>query len=213
MTDRSRNQSELTRRRLLTGMAIGGAAVAGGAVGGVATATASDSVGFRRGTLTLDVACLADKFRFANSANPGGNDDFRSSFSVEGWIYPAGTIPGDGFVPTLDQAIGHWFCRGWMMVDGDRSEPHAMSVQDFVIGVITPDRLLPTDNLSSSGIEGTFGQQIGTRAVVGGTGTYKAAAGQVTQTNNGINTTVFVDGSGDPGPNFVFDFELLIPKV
>lgn len=201
------------RRRLLTGLTVGGAAVAGGAVGGVAMAATSSGVALRRMRVTLDVACVGDTWRDAPIRNPADETDFRMPFSVEGWIYPAGTIPGDGFVPTPDGALGVWLCHGWLILDGDRPEPHAATFQEYIFGPISEDRLFPPDTLASNGLEGTFTDQVGVRCIVGGTGTYMGATGQVTQTNNGANTTVLLDGTDDPAPNFVFDFDLLVPET
>lgn len=213
MTDNTeRDGPDVGRRRLLTGLALGGAAVAGGVVGGVTTAAASGG-GFRRETLTLDVACLGDSWRFGTTVNPANDTDFRSSFGVEGWVYPEGTVPGDGFVPTASGAIGHWLCRGWVLVDNLRPEPHVMSTQEYVLDMISPEDLFAADNLTSSGIEGTETDQVAVRSVVGGTGRYIGATGQVTQANNGVNTSVMADGSDLPAPNFIFGFDLLLPDV
>ncbi len=200
------------RRRLLTGLAVGGAAVVGGAVGGVGVAAASGG-GWRRQTLTFDVACIGDLFRYSVPVNPADEADFRVPFLVEGWIYPAGTIPESGFIPTADSSIGRWFCRGWQVLDAGRPEPHALTLQEYVFGPITADRLFPPDNLTSSGLEGTFGSEVTTRSIIGGTGQYLGATGQVRQATTGVNTSVCAAGSGDPAPNFAFEFDLLIPDV
>lgn len=201
------------RRRLLTGLTLGGVAVAGGVVGGVSTAAATTPTGAQRTELVLDVACLGDTWRDSPVRNPADEADFRMPFAVEGLIYPQGTIPGNGFVATTDGAIGHWSCRGWTILHGDRPEPHATTVQEYVFGMIAPDRLFPPDSLTSAGLEGTFTDQVTTRSVSGGTGRYMGAIGQVTQVNHGVNTTVIDDGTGDPAPNFVFTFDLLLPRL
>lgn len=213
MTDqRDDVAADPTRRRLLTGLGLGGAAVVGGIVGGVGTAAATGPA-WRRDELVLEVACLGHKWREIPAANPASASDFRYAFSVEGWIYPEGTIPGDGFLPTVEGSIGTWFCKGWIIIDADRSEPHVLSTQDYVLGPILPDSLFPPDSLASSGTEGTVTDQVGIRAVTGGTGAYLAAHGAVTQANHGVNTTVLADGLGDPAPNFRFTFDLLLPRL
>ena len=200
------------RRRMIAGLALGGAAVVGG-VAGVATSAVAAPGGFRREQLTIDVACLGNKWRHSDPIMKQGPDDFRAGFSVEGLMYPEGTVPPEGFVPTRDGAIGHWICRGWVIIDRDRGEPHATTVQEYMFDLMTPDELFPTTALTSSGIEGTVTSQRSTRSVIGGTGDYFGATGQVTQRHNGTNTTVFFDGSNDPAWNFIFDFDLLIPDV
>lgn len=201
------------RRRLLTGLTVGGAALLGGVVGGVSTAATASGVGFERTTLTVDVACIGDTWRDAPIRNPADAADLRMPFSVEGLMYEQGTIPVDGFVPTPDGAIGHWFCRGWLILDDARPEPHATTLQNYVFGAISEERLFPPDALTSSGLEGTFTDQPTTRSISGGTGRWMGAIGQVVQTNHGVNTTVLLDGTDDPAPNFVFVFDMLLPQL
>ncbi len=212
MTDQDTSGADVGRRRMLRGLALGGVAVGAGVVGAGA-AVATTGSGWKRETFTYDVACLGHFWRWSNTAMPENDADFRTPFFVEGWIYPEGTIPGDGFVPTVDNSIGHWFCRGWTMIDGSRGEPHVTSTQQYVMGAITEDRLFPEDIIVSSGLEGTNGAQVATRPVIGGSGKYLGATGAVRQTHNGVNTTVFADGSGDNALNFIFEFDLLIPDV
>lgn len=213
MTDSKNEAEDIGRRRLLTGLAVGGAAVVGGVVGGVAVSTVG-SGGFSRESLDLDVACIGETWRDVVPRNPADDSDFRFPFLVEGWMYPKGTVPSDGFIPTESGSVGRWFCRGWLILDGSRPEPHIVSAQEYVFGTISPESLFPPDNLASSGLEGTFlTTQPAARAVVGGTGVYMGAAGQVLQAGNGLNTSVLDDGSGENAPNFVFSFDLLIPQV
>lgn len=201
------------RRRLLRGLVLGGVAVGGGVVGAGAAAAATNGGGWRRETVTFDVACLGHLWRWSDASNPANDADFRTPFLVEGWIYPAGTIPGDGFVPTPERAIGHWFCHGWTAIDVNRSEPHAASTHQYIVGEMLHDRLFPPDTLSSTGLEGNNSDQVGIRAITGGTGKYLGATGQVRQINNGFNTTVFADGTDDNAPNFIFELDLLQPDV
>ena len=58
------------------------------------------------------------------------------------------------FDPVSADAIGTWFCRGWLLGYPERSEPHVISTQEYVLGAIRPDRLFPSDTLASSGTEG-----------------------------------------------------------
>jgi len=205
------NGQDIGRRRLLTGLAVGGAAVVGGVVGGVASSAVGG--GFHRESLQVDVACLGETWREVVARNPADDADFRYPFLVEGWIYPEGTIPPDGFVPTESGSVGRWFCRGWVLIDSTRPEPHVASVHEYVFGTISAERLFPPDNLSSSGLEGTMTSQQATRALIGGTGSYMGAVGQVLQAPNGFNTSLMADGSGEPAPNFIFNFDLLIPQA
>lgn len=202
-------RSGVGRRTLLGGLAVGGVAVAGGVVG---SRTASAS-GFRSERLAIDVACLGEMWREAMKANPADDGDFRAPFLVEGWIYPEGTIAGDGFIPREEGSIGRWFCHGYVAIDGSRPEPHVVSQQTYVFGTISEERLFPPDTLMSAGLEGTFDKsQRATRAIIGGTGEYLAATGQVVQEYISDNVSPFADGTDGPSPNFRFAFDLRIPE-
>lgn len=195
------------RRRLLGGFALGGAAAAGGIVG--ATATSAGASSLSTSNLTFEVACLGELFREAVGANPADDGGFRVPFCVEGWIYPEGTIKSDGFVPTADGSIGRWICRGYVIIDSTRSEPHTSSHQDYILGEITEQNPFPSTMLSSDGLEGSNRRDVfGTRAVVGGTGDYLGATGQVTQQYFADNTSLFPDGTLSPCFRFVFDLRL-----
>lgn len=202
-----------SRRGLIAGAVIGGAAVAGGLAGAGAAAATSSGGGWKRSKLQFDVACLGDTWRDVTARNPADDGDFRVPFLVEGLLYPPGTVL-DGFVPTTDGSLGHWFCQGWLLVDANRPEPHISSTQKYVLGVISEDRLFPPDLIASSGLEGTFDDgQPPTRIVIGGTGEYLGASGAVVQESRGVNTTVLADGSGANALNFTFTFDLLLPDV
>ena len=210
-------EQPVDRRRAISRIALGGGAAIAGAVGGVAASASGVAAGgWKRETVDFDVACLGETWR-DSLVNWAENDsDFRGSpFAVEGWIYPAGTIaqPGDGFVPTSDGSIGRWLCRGAVLVYADRLEPHVQSNQEFVFAPMAGDRLFADDNISTSGIEGTFlTDQVARRSIVGGTGRYLGAGGLQRQATNGFNTSNFADGTGN-APNFTMTFELIIPDV
>lgn len=204
--------SQIGRRKFMTQAAVGGAAVVGGLVGAGTTAAVSGSA-WRRESLVLEVACRGDRWRESALGNPADDSDFHRGFTVEGWIYPEGTIPETGFVPTQNGAIGQWFCRGWQIIDAGRAAPHVNSIQDYLFGLITPERLFPPDAISSNGLEGTEDDQVGYRSIIGGTGTYMGASGQAAQEITGVNTSLFADGSGLNAPNFRFEFDILLPNV
>lgn len=205
------------RRRALSGIAIGTGAVIAGAVGGAAaSATGVVAGGWRRETVEFDVACLGDTWRTSPVEFAANDSDFRGvPFSVEGWIYPAGTIPvpGDGYVAGQDGSIGRWLCRGQLLVYADRPEPHTQTTQEFVFAPMSGDRLFPDDLITTSGLEGTFEtDQVTRRSITGGTGRYMGATGEELQAGNGFNTTSFTDGTGN-APNFTMRLELLLPDV
>jgi hypothetical protein len=199
----------ISRRGLVGGIAIG-TGVVGAVAAGAAIAGATGS-GYRKDSLVVDVACLADQWVQANIWPEAPDDDSRTPFLVEGWIYPAGTIAGDGFIPLEDGSIGRWFCRGFGVSTLARGEPHVNTHQDYVFGVVGADDPFPDDTLSTVGLEGTVDTtKLATRAVIGGTGRYFAATGQMQQQFIAWNTTRF-PASSDLGFcwRMTFDLRLL----
>lgn len=154
-----------------------------------------------------------------------------STFYFEGLVYSGGTIPDpseeepDGVVWDFESPpIGSFFDRGWVLInnksDGPyipRPDPHLLSHADYYLGgVVGPENLTPNDMLATVGMEnGTPPNDVVTRAVVGGTGRYSTARGQVVQRRIGRNTTRIrgldlPGGFEPPSPNFRLTFELLL---
>jgi hypothetical protein len=198
------------RRNLVSSLAFGGLAVGAGAAGAWVV-RANDAATYRKRALTVEVACLGNLWRTASVVDNAGDADFRTPFCVEGWIYPEGTIKGDGFAITEDGSIGRWFCHGWVVIDADRPQPHITSQQDFIFGAIQPTRLFPPDSINTAGLEGSDErEQIAHRAVIGGTGEYLGATGQVTQQFFATNTTPFFPETVGESPCFRFIFDLRV---
>ncbi len=203
-------------RRAALGLTAGAVGAAAGLGAGIAV---SDGASATTKSLVVDVAAIGETFRLfpAPALLPDANldpSDLRGSmFWTEGYIYPEGTIQGDGFVPTSEGAIGHWMCRGHIISSATRPEPHIISNQEFIFGLIRPDRLFPPDTLTSAGLEATNeGLQDSLRAVTGGSGIYRGAAGQVLEIETGLNASV-QPGLDLPAPNFRFEFDLDIPST
>ena len=162
----------------------------------------------RGGHLVLDVACLGDTFapNFNGALDQGSGDLRGTSFYVEGLIYPAGTImPGTEFDLQSAPAMGHWFCRGWFTTFPDRPEPGVITSQEYLLDFITPETLSPEDTLASSGVENAGLGLPAVRAVIGGTGRYRDARGEVVQETVGTNTSV-LNVFDVPAPTFSFHF-------
>jgi hypothetical protein len=206
-----RIESTLGRRDVLKGLLWGTAGAAAVTVGGSTAAVAAD----KKSSLTLEVACLAHSFyliprAYSGTTPPvavtegGPAPDVRgSTFVVEGVIYPAGTLPAGGFDPTKRAGIGTWICRGWILGPPSRPEPMVITTQEYVLGALGKD--MPSiDQIVSDGME-SAGTVV--RAVVGGTGRYRGARGQVVQSGIGTNTTS--DPLVGAGPNFRFEFDLI----
>ena len=201
----------IPRRGVITGLAVGGAALGVGAIGGIGAQRVAGASGVRRERFGLEVACLGPTMREGLVKDTGNPQDFRAPFIVEGWVYPDGTIPGDGFIPTEDGSVGRWFCRGWFLTAGDREQPHTINNQEFVMGTISLDRLFPPDTMSLAGLEGTsFRDQVAYRSVVGGTGRYIGASGQATEQFFAFNSTVFGGIEDDFAPCFRFEFDVRV---
>lgn len=200
------------RRRLLGGLALGGGALAGGLVGGSAVAMADERGGMRRQTLEVEVAMDMATLLDGTVRQTIDQNDWRAPLLVEGLVYPAGTDLPDGFVLTEEGVIGSWFCRGWTLTRSGRTQPHALTTQEFLFGPIRPDDVFPADLLVTSGVEGADDPGwSATRAVTGGAGRYAGASGQVVQTMTGKNTTASYNGSA--GANLRFAFDLLLPAT
>ena len=168
----------------------------------------ANAAGGRGGSLMLDVACIGTSFApDTGSALDFAGGDFRGmSFYVEGEVFAGGVIPGGpGFDPSSAMQIGHWLCRGWFMNSPARPAPGAITTQEYLLQVIdSTDLPSPPDTLVSSGLEG--GAMEFVRAVVGGTGQYVDARGEVVQETIGNNTTI-LNVFGAPAPNFRFYFD------
>ena len=191
---------KVNRRGLIGGLAIGSIAVGAGAVGAVASRASARS-GFRRERLVVEVACLGELFRYNTRANAKDDADTRGAFIVEGRLYPEGTIKGDGFIPREEGSIGRWFCRGAFIVDGSRPQPHTYADTMYVFGRITKDALFPRDSIQTNGLEGTDDRtQICWRSVVGGTGKYMGASGEMGERFFATNTSASLDGKDDSSP-------------
>ena len=125
------------------------------------------------------------------------------------------------------QPLGHFFNRGWVLINGNptpyrdsrgteiegpRREPHLLSDHTFVLGIFGPKSLSP-ETLITSGVENGNDPDadVVVRAVTGGTGRFRHARGEVTQTRVGRNTTVlrsFAKMANVMSPNYRFVFEL-----
>ncbi|WP_080806355.1 hypothetical protein [Halomicronema hongdechloris] len=141
--------------------------------------------------LQFDVAEDASRFVFDESpVLENGMPSYGNPFVTQGYIYPPGTLTdsngvlanGDPEFP--DQVMGQWTCRGWFIGEGAATEtgPWVISHQLYSLG----DRP-GSKTLTSEGYELPEPNVPFQRAIVGGTGPYRHARGQVTQTFLGFN--------------------------
>lgn len=145
--------------------------------------------------LVLDVAIDGRTWRMNDGTNPffpvfTGALARGQTFIVSGNIYPADTLKEGGDFGGLDNpsgpetpgAIGTWVCRGTLNLDiaqiAAGEAPHVTSTQFFYLS-----------DGSTLVSEGPEGGAIVRRAVIGGTGRFKAVVGEVTETPLGVNTS------------------------
>lgn len=175
-------------------------------------------------TLVLDVAVLGqtnvqnDTHALNLVQGPDFHEsDFRGGiYYFEGAIFPGGTFPEDKSRFDLDahQAIGSYFNHGVPILHPGRRQPHLLSTQTFILGLLGDADPSPDDQLISHGVEHGNSPEISfTRAVIGGTGRYNGARGYLVEEAWGENTSVLAN-YGPPdfapqAPNHRYSFYLL----
>jgi hypothetical protein len=145
--------------------------------------------------LVVDVAMDGSTWRMDDGSNPffpsfTGALARGKTFIVSGRIYRGGTLkaggnfdtPNNPAGPETPGAIGIWVCRGTFNLDIGQiaagEAPHVTSTQFFYFS-----------DGSSIGSDGPEGGAVVVRAVVGGTGRFKHARGEVKETPLGVNTS------------------------
>lgn len=163
----------------------------------VSTSPLSASDKDHRGGRGLDIEVAENGTRFLPDAEPVFDDGlpaYGAEFITEGYLYPAGTVScvanecngvlenGDPEFP--DKVIGRWVCRGWHIGDGAHTTtgPWVVSTQTFDLGAMPGERTIITDGYEYSDFNVEF-----PRAVTGGTGRYRGAAGEQLQEFLGWN--------------------------
>lgn len=171
--------------------------------------------------LRIDISCDANTIRFEGPhgpnpdnpvGDPGPHPYYGASFVVQGVIYKKGTLadPASGLMPDgtpefPERVIGRWICRGWFIGDSNDDArggiftptgPFVATTQIYNLDEKNAgDKLLISDGVELIDLNVPF-----KRPVTGGTGVYKKARGQVTQTAIGANQTGLF--------NFTFNFKL-----
>jgi len=178
----------------------------------------------QRRRFEIDVSCDANSIRFEgpmgpNPDNPDGDPGphpyYGASFVVQGVIYSEGTLRTAGFESTglmpdgtpefPDRVIGQWTCRGWFV--GDSKDPARGGIFTPTGPFVATTQIynLDTENqgdqlLISDGVELIDLNVPFKRPITGGTGIYRKARGEVTQSAIGANQTGLF--------NFSFDFRV-----
>jgi hypothetical protein len=116
-----------------------------------------------------------------------------SSFITRGYLYPVGTLKGDGDGVNKDgspqfpdKVIGEWICQGYMINDAGhaKSGVWVFSTQFFQVGSAPG-----AETIVSQGYELADVGVAVSRAITGGTGQFQDARGQGTQTMLGLNAS------------------------
>jgi hypothetical protein len=143
----------------------------------------------------VDVAMDGPTWRMNDGSNPffphfTGQLFRGNTFIVSGKLYRGGTLKSGGDFgqsdnppgPETPRPIGTWVCRGTFNLDiGEIAAggfPHVTSTQVFTF-----------DSGGTLVSEGPEGGAIVTRAVIGGTGRFGSALGQVVEEPLGVNTS------------------------
>ncbi|MEE9356267.1 MAG: hypothetical protein V3U75_11810 [Methylococcaceae bacterium] len=147
--------------------------------------------GFGKTVIEVDIVENPRKFSFDETpVFEDGSPAYGGEFITQGFIYPKGTLEmGDGVDaegnPQFpDLVMGTWFCRGWHVGNGARTEtgPVVVTHQIFNFGEKFGAKTITTDGLELADI----GEPI-KRAITGGTGRFKRAKGEQVQILEGLN--------------------------
>ena len=160
--------------------------------------------------LAFDVAENGKRFVFDDRpVFDDGMPAYGSSFVTEGYLLAPGTL-ADGEAVSADgtvaagfegRVIGEWKCFGGFVGDGMRTKQDEIVVTTQTYRFYGDDgRDDHDDRVVSIGTENVVGGTTAIRAVTGGTGRYRGAGGELSQTNLGLNPT--------GGVNATFELDL-----
>lgn len=115
-----------------------------------------------------------------------------SSFITRGYLYEPGTLTGsngvnpDGSPEFPDKVIGEWICQGYMINDAGHATGGVwvFSTQFFQLGSEPGAQTIVTQGYELADTDVAI-----TRAITGGTGDFKLARGESSQTLLGLNAT------------------------
>lgn len=115
-----------------------------------------------------------------------------SSFITRGYLYEPGTLNGsngvnpDGSPEFPDKVIGEWICQGYMINDAGHATGGVwvFSTQFFQLGTEPGAQTVVTQGYELADTDISIA-----RAITGGTGEFKLARGESTQTLLGLNAT------------------------
>ena len=148
---------------------------------------------FVHGKRVIEVDIVENPRKFSFDETPvfeDGSPAYGGEFITQGFIYPKGTlemgqgVDAEGNPEFPDLVIGTWFCRGWHIGNGARTEtgPIVITHQLFNFGKRFGAKTITTDGMELADI----GKPI-KRAITGGTGPFKRVRGEQVQTFEGLN--------------------------
>ncbi len=145
-------------------------------------------------TIEIEVAEDGNRFKFDDlNLHEDGMPAYGSAFVTQGYIYPVGTLSGtngvldDGSPEFPELVLGEWTCYGWMIGDGAHTTTGEWVVSTQVYAFNDGSTIITNGTeLADIGIAGT-------RAVTGGTGSYRSASGEQMQTLLGFTDTMGVN--------------------
>ena len=135
--------------------------------------------------IKVEVAEDGNRFVFDDApVFEDGVPAYGNSFVTFGYLYPEGTLNGtngvlaDGSPEFPDKVLGTWICKGWMIGDGGHTESGVWvtSTQIYNFSEEFGSATIITDGFEIA----DFNVPI-SRAIVGGTGEYSAAMGEMSQ--------------------------------
>ncbi len=143
--------------------------------------------------LQFDVAEDMNRFIFDKDvAYDDGLPADGSSFITRGYLYEYGTLEGgtgvnaDGSPEFPDKVIGEWICQGYMINDAGHATEGVwvFSNQFFQLGDEPGEQTIITQGYELADLNVAIA-----RAITGGTGKYKSARGESSQTLLGLNAS------------------------
>ncbi len=163
-----------------------------------------------RGRIAFEVAENGAKFVFDESPlDINGLPIYGNPFITQGFIYPVGTLDPndptrDGVIPIMGDAggvvdaapefpdllLGIWICYGTVFAQEGfniQSGPTVISTQLYDFKEVSGD--ISKISLTSNGLELIDLDTPVQRALIGGTGPFRKARGQITQKFIGVNET------------------------
>lgn len=162
MFEQTKDKKVVNRRRMLG--AGGGAALAAAIMG-----LSPDSAKAQTSELTVDIAVDVSTFERRNPAEEGA--DPTGPFYVWGAIYPGGTMDANGEVSDDAESIGDFHCWGWTY------DPKPPGFEDPSGQVVNQMWRFP-----GMGDIMLQGMDVGVKAIVGGTGLFNGARGEIEYT-------------------------------